>query len=166
MSFSYLKNRFKKKKDGKEVSVEDNREIIRLDDPGEEAGGNAPAKKDDEILTQVMTRINEIENDIPRIKISIDTLKSQINELRKEIERLDGVIKDVMVLYEIVSQQINPFKDVDSSNPLMSEIQAMREEIENLKDEIAQIKADLRLLVIDGMDLDELIYEVISGGEP
>lgn len=168
MSFSYLKNKFKKKKgkEGEAETAEDNREIIKLEELQEEAAEETAQKKkeEEELLTQVMTRINEIENDIPRIKVSIDTLKSQINELREEIDRLDKVIKDVMVLYEIVSQQINPFKDVDSANPLLSEIQALREEIENLKGEIAQIKSDLRLLVIDGMDLDELIYEAMAEG--
>lgn len=165
MSFSYLKNKFKKKKEG-EANPEDNREIIKLDELEQEAAEETPqrTKEEEELLTQVMTRVNEIENDIPRIKVSIDTLKTQINELREEIDRLDKVIKDVMVLYEIVSQQINPFKDVDSSNPLLSEIQELSEEIERLKAEIAQIKSDLRLLVIDGMDLDDLIYEAMSEG--
>ncbi|ASJ04853.1 MULTISPECIES: flagella accessory protein C [Thermococcus] len=168
MSFSYLKNKFKKKKEGEE-KTEDNREIIKLDELEQEAQETAEEtaqrkKEEEELITQVMTRINEIENDIPRIKVSIDTLKTQINELREEIDRLDKVIKDVMVLYEIVSQQINPFKDVDSANPLLSEIQELSEEIESLKAEIAQIKSDLRLLVIDGMDLDDLIYEAISEG--
>ncbi|WP_258084070.1 flagella accessory protein C [Thermococcus thermotolerans] len=164
MSFSYLKNKFKKKKEGEDKS-EDNREIIKLDEL-EEAVEETPqrTKEEEELLTQVMTRVNEIENDIPRIKVSIDTLKAQINELREEIDRLDKVIKDVMVLYEIVSQQINPFKDVDSANPLLGEIQELSEEIERLKAEIAQIKSDLRLLVIDGMDLDDLIYEAMSEG--
>ncbi|NJE27127.1 flagellar protein FlaC, partial [Thermococcus sp. MV5] len=89
---------------------------------------------------------------------------TQINELREEIDRLDRVIKDVMVLYEIVSQQINPFKDVDSSNPLLGEIQELSEQVESLKAEISQIKSDLRLLVIDGVDLDELIYDALSEG--
>ncbi|NJE04848.1 flagellar protein FlaC [Thermococcus sp. M36] len=175
MSFSYLKNKFKKgngeggkEGDGVEAPVE-NREIIKLDElqegPAQETLEEGPGKgAEDELLTQVMTRINEIENDIPRIKVSIDTLKTQINELREEIDRLDRVIKDVMVLYEIVSQQINPFKDVDSSNPLLGEIQELSEQVESLKAEISQIKSDLRLLVIDGVDLDELIYDALSEG--
>jgi len=171
MSFSYLKKKFKKKKkkgpaaEVGEAPVEDNREVIKLDDIKAEAEEEAKKKaEEEELLTQVMTRINEIENDIPRIKVGMDTLKSQINELRDEIDRLDKVIKDVMVLYEIVSQQINPFKDVDSGNPLLSEIQELSEEIDALKGEIAQIKSDLRLLVIDGMNLDDLIYDALSEG--
>ncbi|NJE29462.1 flagellar protein FlaC [Thermococcus sp. 18S1] len=166
MSFSYLKNKFKKKNGGDSADPGDNREIITLDELQEEVleepvtGEN----EEEELLTQVMTRVNEIENDIPRIKVSIDTLKSQINELREEIERLDRVIKDVMVLYEVVSQQINPFKDVDSANPLLGEIQELSEEIESLKTEIAHIKADMKLLVVDGVDLDDLIYDVLSEG--
>ncbi|WP_457750982.1 flagella accessory protein C [Thermococcus sp.] len=166
MSFSYLKKKFKKKGGGKKAKnakagVNGNAALVG---PRSTAEEEARRKEQEEMITQVMNRINEIENDIPRIKVSMDTLKSQINELREEIERLDKVIKDVMVLYEIVSQQINPFKDANSGNPLLSEIQELREEINNLKGEIAQIKADLRLLIIDGMDLDDLIYEVISEG--
>jgi len=162
MSFSYLKKKFKKKN---KMTKENG------DEPRKEAPPAMPLqeevqkrKEEEELLNQVMSRINEIENDIPRIKVSMDTLKSQINDLRGEIERLDHIIKDVMVLYEVVSQQINPFKDSDSENPLFSEVEELKNEIETLKDEIAQIKADLRLIIIDGMDLDELIYEAMSEG--
>ncbi len=63
-----------------------------------------------------------------------------------------------------MSQEINPFKEVDGANPLVAEIQELGGKIDDLKSEIAKIKADLRLLVIDGIDLDELIYETISEG--
>ncbi len=165
MSFSYLKDKFKKKKEGEaEGGTANNREIIKLDEL--EVGEPTPQKggEEEEMLNQVMTRINEIENDIPRIKVSIDTIKSQIGELREEIERLDKTIKDVMVLYEVVSQEINPFKEVDGTNPLVAEIQELGGKIDDLKSEIAKIKADLRLLVVDGIDLDELIYDAISEG--
>ncbi|WP_297439387.1 flagella accessory protein C [Thermococcus sp.] len=165
MSFSYLKNKFKKKKEGEAGGgAEDNREIIKIDELEVEEPAPQKSPEEEEMLNQVMTRINEIENDIPRIKVSMDTLKSQIGELREEIERLDKTIKDVMVLYEVVSQEINPFKEVDGANPLVAEIQELGGKIDDLKSEIAKIKADLRLLVIDGIDLDELIYETISEG--
>ncbi len=99
MSFSYLKNKFKKKKGGEaEAEAADNREIIKLDELEAEEPAPQKSPEEEEMLNQVMTRINEIENDIPRIKVSMDTLKSQIGELREEIERLDKTIKDVMVL--------------------------------------------------------------------
>lgn len=167
MSFSYLKNKFKKRGEGEEKQ-EDNREIIKLDEleEGEESEEKKEEKssEEEELLKKLTARVYEIENDIPRIKVSIDTIKSQMKDLQEEIERLDKVIKDVMVLYEVVSQEINPFKDVDSKNPYLSELQELKEKVEDLRSEIAKIKSDLRLIVIDGIDLDELIFEVLEGG--
>lgn len=167
MSFSYLKNKFKKRGEGEEKQ-EDNREIIKLYEleEGEESEEKKEEKssEEEELLKKLTARVYEIENDIPRIKVSIDTIKSQMKDLQEEIERLDKVIKDVMVLYEVVSQEINPFKDVDSKNPYLSELQELKEKVEDLRSEIAKIKSDLRLIVIDGIDLDELIFEVLEGG--
>ncbi|WP_461866133.1 flagella accessory protein C [Thermococcus sp.] len=169
MSFSYLKNKFKKKK---KEAKEDNLEIIKLDEleeVGEEKSeGEKEEKKkeeEEELLTQVMTRINEIENDIPRIKVSIDTLKSQIQELREEMEKLNKTIKDVMMLYEVVSQEVNPFKDQEKENPLVNEIHNLSKQVEELRTEITQIKSDLRLLAMHGINIDELIYDVLEEGE-
>ncbi len=172
MSFSYLKKKFRKKQDETKPSLDENVEIIPVDPPGEEAGESkqesteAPEKKqeEEEILNNLMNRMNEIENDIPRIKVSIDTLKTQISDLRKEIERLDGTIKDVMVLYEVVSQEINPFKDSSKENPLLTEIQLLSQKLDRIKAEVSKIKSDIRLLAVDGIDLDDLIDEVTAGG--
>ena len=165
MSFSYLKNKFKKKKE-EGAEKEDNVEIIKLDElenTGEER--EEETKKEDELLTQVMTRINEIENDIPRIKVSIDTLKSQIQELREEMDKLNKTIKDVMMLYEVVSQEVNPFKDQERDNPLVNEIHNLAKQVEELRTELTQIKSDLRLLATHGINIDELIYDVLEEGE-
>ncbi len=188
MSFSYLKKKFSKKrgeKKDRDEDRDDNLEIIPVEEiqvgtsnptlgvgtetakAGEEAGAGKAgtgATEEEELVNNLMNRMNEIENDLPRIKVSIDTLKSQISELRKEIERLDGTIKDVMVLYEVVSQEINPFKDSSRENPLLTEIQLLSQRLDKIKSEISRVKSDLRLLAIDGIDLDDLIYEVISGG--
>lgn len=163
MSFSYLKDKFKKKKE--ENKKDDNVEIIKLDELKESEANEEKKKEEEEILNQVMTRINEIENDIPRIKVSIDTLKSQIQEVREEVEKLNKTIKDVMMLYEVVSQEINPFKDQEKDNPLLNEIQELKGHLEDLRTEIVLLKSDLKLLAIHGIDLDEVIYEVISEGE-
>ncbi len=162
MSFSYLKDKFKKKTegDGKDSNVD----IIKLDDLKESEINEETKKEEEELLNQVMTRINEIENDIPRIKVSIDTLKSQIQEVQEEVEKLNKTIKDVMMLYEVVSQEINPFKDQEKDNPLLNEIQELKRQLEGLRTEIVQLKSDLKLLATHGIDLDEVIYEVISEG--
>ncbi len=171
MSFSYLKNKFKKKKE-EEVKEDNNVEIIKLDElenvneeTSESTEQNEKKKEEEELLTQVMTRINEIENDIPRIKVSIDTLKSQIQELREEMEKLNKTIKDVMMLYEVVSQEVNPFKDQEKDNPLVNEIHNLSKQVEELRTEITQIKSDLRLLAMHGINIDELIYDVLEEGE-
>jgi len=156
VSFAYLKNKFKKEKEGEEETPE----IVQLEVENEER-----KKEEEEALTQMMVRMNEIENDIPRIKVSIDTLKAQIQEIRDEVESLNKTIRDVMMLYEVVSQEINPFKDLKSENPIVGEIQDLKQEFDELRKEMAQIKADLRLLAYHAIDLDKVIYEVLVEGE-
>lgn len=164
MSFSYLKEKFKKKPEEQkeEVSREDKLELALGEQP---QAIEEQKKEEEEKLTMIMNRLNEIENELPRIKVNIDTLKSQIQELREDIEKLDKTIKDVMMLYEVVSQEINPFRDLESENPIVKEIHELKQEIDDIKKEIAQIKADLKLLAYHGVDLDRIIYEAISEGE-
>jgi len=136
MSFSYLKEKFKKKPEKDEKEEIDQLELALSEGNVQETPKEQ--KEDEEKITLIMNRLTEIENDLPRIKVNIDTLKSQIQELREEIEKLDKTIKDVMMLYE---------------------------GLEDIRKEIAQIKGDLKLLAYHGVDLDRIIYEAISEGE-
>jgi len=165
MSFSYLKEKFKKKSEEQkeEANKADKLELALSEEPSETT--EEQKKEEEERITMIMNRLNEIENDLPRIKVNIDTLKSQLQELREETERLDKTIKDVMMLYEVVSEQINPFRDLESENPIVKEIQDLKKELDEIKKEIAQLKGDLRLLAYHGVDLDRIIYEAISEGE-
>jgi len=163
MSFSYLKEKFKKKPEKDEKEEVDQLELALSEENIQETPKEQ--KEDEERIAIIMNRINEIENDLPRIKVNIDTLKSQIQELREEIEKLDKTIKDVMMLYEVVSQEINPFRDLDSENPIVKEIHELKQDLEDIRKEVAQIKGDLKLLAYHGVDLDRIIYEAISEGE-
>ncbi|KUK18224.1 MULTISPECIES: flagella accessory protein C [Thermococcus] len=160
MSFSYLKEKFKKKSEKDEIE-----QLELALSEGNTQENPKEQKEDEEKITLIMNRINEIENELPRIKVNIDTLKSQIQELRDEIEKLDKTIKDVMMLYEVVSQEINPFRDLDSENPIVKEIHELKQDLEDIRKEIAQIRGDLKLLAYHGVDLDKIIYEAISEGE-
>ena len=163
MSFSYLKEKFKKKPEKDEKEEVDQLELALSE--GNIQKNPKEQKEDEERITLIMNRLTEIENDLPRIKVNIDTLKSQIQELREEIEKLDKTIKDVMMLYEVVSQEINPFRDLDSENPIVKEIHELKQDLEDIRKEVAQIKGDLKLLAYHGVDLDRIIYEAISEGE-
>ena len=163
MSFSYLKEKFKKKLEKDEKEEVDQLELALSEGNVQEI--LKEQKEDEEKITLIMNRLNEIENDLPRIKVNIDTLKSQIQELREEIEKLDKTIKDVMMLYEVVSQEVNPFRDLDNENPILEEIHELKQDLEDIRKEIAQIKGDLKLLTYHRVDLDRIIYEAISEGE-
>jgi len=67
------------------------------------------------------------------------------------------------MLYEVISQEINPFKEqLGQENPLSNEIQELRKEIEDLKMELAQVKNDIKVLAGYGVDIDSIIYEVLA----
>lgn len=151
MALEFLSSLFKKKPNAPpEEPVE------------EELEEQVKQREEDEQIRQVMERINEIENDIPRIRMSLDTIKKQMQELRDDVDRLDRIIKDVMMLYEVISQEINPFKETIRESPLANEVQELKKELENIKMEISQIKNDIKVLAGYGVDLDSIIYDVLA----
>ncbi|ASJ11163.1 flagellar protein FlaC [Thermococcus sp. P6] len=156
MALGFLSSLFKKKKDTSESETEEL--VAELEEKLE------GSKEEEEMIEQIAERINEIENEIPRIKISIDTMKKQFQETREDIERLEKTIKDVMMLYEVISQEINPFKEqMASENPLSQELQELRQQLEEIRSELAQIKSDLKVVAGYGViDIDSIIYEALS----
>lgn len=121
---------------------------------------------EDEIIEKMAERLNEIENKLPRLDISINGLRRDLESLRQEIQKIDDSMKDIMALYEVVSAQINPFVGSSKVTSLSVErIEALEKSIEEIEDQIRRIKMDLRIILRDSLNVKGIVEEVIYGGE-
>lgn len=112
----------------------------------------AEREDEDTPLEKIMERLNDIENRLPRMDVSINGLKREIDDLKSQLKNMEDSLKDVMVLYEVVSSQINPFL---SSGGVI--------DVGVLKKRLELLEKDVK--IIFGIDLDRIIDEVIYGGD-
>lgn len=123
-----------------------------LDENSDEEEKKAEREDEDMPLEKIMERLNDIENRFPRIDVSINGLKREIDDLKSQLKNMEDSLKDVMVLYEVVSSQINPFL---SSGGVI--------DVGVLKKRLELLEKDVK--IIFGIDLDRIIDEVIYGGD-
>ncbi len=135
----------KKDKEVVEGEVEESEEVEE-----ENAEKDEEVERDSDDLSKLMERLNDVENKLPRLDVAVDGLKKEIDDLKGRIKGLEDTLKDVMVLYEVVSNQINPFTSGDSID------------FEVFKKRLKMIEKDLLLLL--GIDLDRIIDDTLYGG--
>ena len=130
-----------KKKEGEVIEEELEKEVEK--EVEEEKVEEVNEGNEMEKLTE---RINDLENKTARLEVSINGLKREMDGLKEQLKKMDDTLKDVMVLYEVVSAKVNPFVNSDSS----------------IYKKIEMLKRDILLLM--GLDLDRIIDEVLYGG--
>ncbi len=142
----------KKKEEDEEEEVEEEEIEEELEEEVEEEAKSEVESRGDDTLTKVMERLNDIENRLPRIDVSINGLKREIDDVKSQLKNMEDTLKDVMVLYEVVSSQINPF--LSSSGGII--------DVGMLKKRLELLEKDLRIIL--GIDLDKILDEVLYGG--
>ncbi len=153
MGFDILKKVLKKEEEEKEEEVVLEESTVEDD--------TDRAENDDTIM-KLNERLNDIENRLPRIDVSLNNLKREIDGLRNDIQRIDDSMKDMMTLYEVVSAQINPFVGTSKVTALSVErLDRMEKKLEELEELLDNIQYDLRLIFRSGMDLKEIVNEVL-----
>lgn len=154
-----VKNIVKKLRRAEERKIED--EI-----PAEDLARNIIPDKGEEAdveTEKLMERINEIENELPSIDTAINTLKKDVAELRNEIGRINESVKDIMMLYEVVSSQINPFIGVSKLTAVsMEKLEKMEKEMQKITAAIEDIIVDLKLLALEEFDIGKIIHDVLT----
>ena len=123
-----------------------------LNENSDEEEKKAEREDEDTPLEKIMERLNDIENRLPRMDVSINGLKREIDDLKSQLKNMEDSLKDVMVLYEVVSSQINPFL---SSGGVI--------DVGVLKKRLELLEKDVK--IIFGIDLDRIIDEVLYGGD-
>jgi flagellar protein FlaC len=144
----------------KEEKEEEKEEEVMPEEPVME--GADDRSEDDDALVKLNERLNDIENRLPRIDVSLNNLKREIDGLRNDLMRIDDSMKDMMTLYEVVSAQINPFVGTSKVTALSVErLDRMERKLEELEDLLDNIQYDLRLIFRSGIDLKEIVNEVL-----
>ncbi len=144
------KPKIRKKKEKEEEEKEDEKIEKELEEEIKKEESEPKQREDSDLATKLMERINEIENRLPRIDVSIDNLKRELDDIKSRLQKMDDTLKDVMVLYEVVSSQINPF--VSSSGIV---------DVGELKRKVDNLENDLKLII--NIDLDKIIDEILYG---
>ena len=118
--------------------------------------------EDSETITNIIERLNEIDNRLPRVDVSINNLKRELGDLREELTKLDDSLKDMMALYEIVSAQINPFVGSSKVTSLSIErLDEMEKRIEELEFLIDGISHDLKLIFKKSLSVKDIVNKVL-----
>lgn len=88
----------------------------------------------------LLAKVNDIESKLPKLESSINNLRKENEMLRVELNKINENLQDIMALYEVVSNQINPFIGV-------SKITATSlEKLERLETEYKRLKKLLKSL--------------------
>jgi len=94
----------------------------------------------------VLERITNIENKTPRIETSISVLKRENDEIKNRIAQVDTKLIDMLSLYEVVANQVNPFvglSKVTTAN--IEKLERLQQQAETMENEMISIENDLRI---------------------
>ncbi len=105
-------------------------------------------------------RVAEMEARVAKAEKSADAAKKENEQLKGRMDQTDSRILDMLSVYEVVSNQINPF--VGSSKVLSSTIEQLQEELNTLKSQVSTMGADLKILSRGKVDISRLVRTSVS----
>ncbi len=70
--------------------------------------GGAPAA-DSELSLENAEKITEVSSKLAKLDVSVSTIQRASDEMRETVNKLDESVLELLSLYEIVSNQVNPF---------------------------------------------------------
>ncbi|GBF36089.1 flagella accessory protein C [Methanofervidicoccus abyssi] len=132
-----------------------------------ETGGEELAAANEELLA----KIEELESKFPKIEMMITNLRKENETLRESIDKINENFQDIMALYEVVSNQINPFigiskitaTSMEKLEKLEYETKILRKKIDELQKDVV-ILADIYLRQYD-IDINDIIEDILAEEE-
>ena len=80
---------------------------------GAPGGGSAPqsasAPADSELSLENAEKLTELSSKLAKVDVSVSTIQRASDEMRETVNKLDESVLELLSLYEIVSNQVNPF---------------------------------------------------------
>lgn len=151
-----MKKIVKKLRRAEEPPKKDEEELI-FDEPEK-----AEEEVDEGFNDIVMERLGTLDDDVARVKVSINDIRKEVSELKNDLGRMDESLKDIMMLYEVVSTQINPFigeSKVTASS--MEKLERLNDEIKDIKTILDDILIDLKILTLKELDVHSIVFDVL-----
>lgn len=155
---------FSKGKKKEELEVE---EEFRIDEEIIEDTGEDLAAANEELLA----KISELESRFPKIEMMVTNIRKENESLRNDINKINENFQDIMALYEVVSNQINPFIGISKVTATsMEKIERLEYEADHLRKKVKELQNDIVILANiyleqHDIDLDEIINEVLADEE-
>lgn len=121
-----------------------------------------------ETTENLMNKLNDIESRLPRFESTLNSLRKENEMLRIEINKINENLQDIMALYEVVSNQINPFIGVSKITATsLEKLERLESEYKKLKSLVEELTNDLMVLGSLylsqlNIDLNKIIEEVIE----
>ncbi|MBA2867900.1 flagella accessory protein C [Methanococcus maripaludis] len=120
---------------------------------------------------ELLAKIGELESKFPKIEMMVTNLRKENENLRGDIQNINENFQDMMALYEVVSNQINPFIGISKITATsMEKVEMMENESRNLKKRVEELQNDVVILAnvylnTHQIDLDGVINEVLAEEE-
>ncbi|MEA1864085.1 MAG: FlaD/FlaE family flagellar protein [Euryarchaeota archaeon] len=74
-----------------------------------QGGGGAAPAADSELSLENAEKITEVSSKLAKLDVSVSTIQRASDEMRETVNKLDESVLELLSLYEIVSNQVNPF---------------------------------------------------------
>lgn len=164
---------FGRKKKEEEIDEEDEESfdydeenlMIEEEDVETETEDEETVAVDEEILA----KIEELESKFPKLETMITNLRKENESLRDNLDRINENFHDIMALYEVVSNQINPFigaskittASIERLEKLEYETEILKKKIEDLQKDIIFL-ADIYIKQHYDTDINEIIEKIIE----
>lgn len=121
--------------------------------------------EDSENQEKILKKVSTLDDEVLKLKMSMNTVKKDVTEVQDGLKSLEENIRDIMMLYEVVSTQINPFigeSTVTATN--LEKLERMTKELKDLRTNIDDIMLDLKILTLKNLDVQSMVSEVMQEG--
>jgi len=108
------------------------------------ASSQAPSAEVTEALEQNSKKVKEVEGKLSKTDMSISTVQRENEEIKKTVDKIDQSVLELLSLYEIVSNQVNPFVgDTGGSRETLERFEKTELRLNELGDMLSAFKGDM-----------------------
>jgi flagellar protein FlaC len=120
---------------------------------------------------ELLAKIGELESRFPKLEMMLTNLRKENENLRESINKINENFQDIMALYEVVSNQVNPFIGISKITATsMEKMEQLEYETNKLKKRVDELQRDMVLLADiylkqHDIDIESLIEDILAEEE-